>query len=60
MNHRRGHQVVGGFGDGGQDSLRYPRARELYKMLLVGWVVSKFWAEFSTVSTSAWTNKDQG
>jgi hypothetical protein len=28
VNHCRGHWVAGGFGHGGQDSLRYPGARE--------------------------------
>jgi hypothetical protein len=42
VNHCRGHRVTGGFGHGGQDSWRYPRAREMDKMLLDGWVVSLF------------------
>jgi hypothetical protein len=58
VNHCRGHRVAGGFGHGGQDSLWYPGAREPDRLLLAGWVVSRFWAEFSTVSTSAWTNRE--
>jgi hypothetical protein len=42
VNHCRGHQVAGGFGLGGQDSLRYPGARESDRLLLAGWVVSRF------------------
>jgi hypothetical protein len=42
VNHCRGHQVAGGFGHGGQDSFRYPGARELDRLLLAGWVVSRF------------------
>jgi hypothetical protein len=47
VNHCKGHRVAGGFGHGGQDSLRYPRAREPDRLLLAGWVVSRFfWAGF--------------
>jgi hypothetical protein len=60
VNHCRGHRVAGGFGHGSQDSLRYPGARESDRLLLAGWVVSRFWVEFSTVSASAWTNRDRG
>jgi hypothetical protein len=42
VNHCRGHWVAGGFGHGGQNSLRYPGAMEPDRMLLVGWVVSRF------------------
>jgi hypothetical protein len=42
VNHCTLHRVVGGFGHGGQDSLRYPGAREPDRLLLVGWVVSRF------------------
>jgi hypothetical protein len=42
VNHCRGHRVAGGFGHGGQDSLRYPGAREPDRLLLAGWVVSRF------------------
>jgi hypothetical protein len=56
----RGHQVAGSFGLEGQESLRNPGAREPNRLLLAGWVVSRFWAEFSTISASAWTNRDQG
>jgi hypothetical protein len=34
--------LLGGFGHGGQDSLRYPGAREPDRLLLAGWVVSRF------------------
>jgi hypothetical protein len=46
VNHCRGHQVAGRFGLGGQDSFWYPGARELDRLLLDGWVVSRFWAGF--------------
>jgi hypothetical protein len=49
VNHCRGHRVAGGFGHGGQDSLRYPGAREPDRLLLAGWVVSRFWAGFGQV-----------
>jgi hypothetical protein len=39
VNLCRGHGVVGGSWHGGQDSLRYPGAREPDRLLLVGWVV---------------------
>jgi hypothetical protein len=42
----RGHQVVGNFWLGGQESSWNPRAREPDRLLLVGWVVSQFWAGF--------------
>jgi hypothetical protein len=42
VNHCRGHRVAGGFGHGGQDSLWYPGARELDRLLLASWVVSQF------------------
>jgi hypothetical protein len=41
-NHCRGHRVAGGFGHGGQDSFRFPGARELDRLLLAGWEVSQF------------------
>jgi hypothetical protein len=41
-NHCRGHRVAGGFGHGGQDSFRFPGARESYRILLAGWEVSWF------------------
>ena len=55
VNHCRGHRVAWGFGHGGQDSFRYPRARELDRLLLVGWVVSRFGQ--SLVSASGWTRQ---
>jgi hypothetical protein len=42
VNHCRGHRVAGGFGHGGQDSFRYPGAREPDRLLLAGWEVSRF------------------
>jgi hypothetical protein len=42
----RGHQVARSFGLGGQDSFQYPRAREPDRLLLAGWVVSRFWIGF--------------
>jgi hypothetical protein len=55
VNHCRGHQVAGGFGHGGQDSFRYPGAREPDRLLLAGWVVSRFGQ--SLVSASGWTRQ---
>jgi hypothetical protein len=55
VNHRRGHRVAGGFGHGGQDSFRYPGARELDRLLLAGWEVSRFGQ--SWVSASGWARK---
>jgi hypothetical protein len=46
VNHCRGHRVARGFGHEGQDSLRYPGARDLNRLLLAGWVVSRFWVGF--------------
>ena len=40
--HCRGHRVARGFGHRGQDSFRFPGARELDMLLLVGWVDSRF------------------
>jgi hypothetical protein len=34
--HCRGHQVARGFGHGGQDSFRFPGAREMDRLLLAG------------------------
>jgi hypothetical protein len=42
VNHCRGHWVAGGFRHGGQDSLRYLGARKPDRLLLAGWVVSRF------------------
>jgi hypothetical protein len=42
----RGHHVARIFGLGGQESLRNPGARELDRLLLASWVVSRFWAGF--------------
>jgi hypothetical protein len=55
VNHCRGQRVAGGFGHGGQDSFRYPGAREPDRLLLAGWVVSRFGQ--SLVSASRWTWK---
>jgi hypothetical protein len=40
--HCRGHRVARGFGHGGQDSFRFPGAREPDRLLLAGWVDSRF------------------
>jgi hypothetical protein len=40
------HQVAGSFGLGGQESSQNPGAREPDRLLLAGWVVSRFWAGF--------------
>jgi hypothetical protein len=55
VNHCRGHRVAGGFGHGGQDSFRYPGAREPDRLLLAGWVVSRFGQ--SLVSALGWTRQ---
>ena len=34
--HCRGHRVARGFGHGGQDSFRFPGAREMDRLLLAG------------------------
>jgi hypothetical protein len=46
VNCCRGHQVAGSFGLGGQESSWNPGAREPDRLLLAGWVVSRFWAGF--------------
>ena len=46
VNCCRGHQVARSFGLRGQESSQNPRARELNRLLLAGWVVSQFWAGF--------------
>jgi hypothetical protein len=53
VNHCRGHRVAGGFGHGGQDSLRYPGARESDRLLLAGWVVSRFGQVWSSINKAA-------
>jgi hypothetical protein len=58
VNHCRGHQVAGGFGHGGQDSLRYPGAREPDRLLLAGWVVSRFGQ--GLVKAAGWTKQQRG
>jgi hypothetical protein len=55
VNHCRGHRVAGGFGHGGQDSFRFPGAREPDRLLLAGWEVSRFGQ--SWVSASGWARK---
>jgi hypothetical protein len=55
VNHRRGHRVAGGFGHGGQDSFRFPGAREPDRLLLAGWEVSRFGQ--SWVSASGWARQ---
>jgi hypothetical protein len=47
VNHCRGHRVAGGFGHGGQDSFRFPGAREPDRLLLAGWEVSRFGQSWS-------------
>jgi hypothetical protein len=42
----QGHQVARSFGLVGQESSQNPGAREMDKMLLASWVVSRFWAGF--------------
>jgi hypothetical protein len=55
VNHCRGHRVAGGFGLGGQDSFRYPGAREPDRLLLAGR------EENSVLGTvSAWTQFQLG
>jgi hypothetical protein len=51
----QGHRVAGGFGHGGQDSFRYPGAREPDRLLLAGWEVSRFGQ--GLVSASGWARK---
>jgi hypothetical protein len=46
VNCCRGHQVAGSFGLGGQESSQNPGAREPDRLLLAGWVVSRFWVGF--------------
>jgi hypothetical protein len=58
VNHCRGHRVAGGFGHGGQDSLRYPGARELDRLLLAGWVVSRFGQ--GLVKAIGWAKQQKG
>jgi hypothetical protein len=58
VNHCRGHRVVGGFGHWGQDSLRYPGAREPDRLLLASWVVSRFGQ--GLVSATGWAKKQGG
>jgi hypothetical protein len=60
VNYCRGHRVAGGFGHEGQDSLRYPGAREPYRLLLDGWVVSQFWAGFGQASSRDWIEQQGG
>jgi hypothetical protein len=40
--HCRGHRVARGFGYGGQDSFWFPGARDPDRLLLDGWVDSRF------------------
>jgi hypothetical protein len=51
----QGHRVARGFGHRGQDSFRYPGAREPDRMLLAGWEVS--WFGQGLVSASGWVRK---
>jgi hypothetical protein len=43
----QGAPVAGGFGHGGQDSFRFPGAREPDRLLLAGWEVSRFGQSWS-------------
>ena len=54
VNHCRGHRVAGIFGLGGQYSFRYPRAREMDRLLLAGREENSV---LGTVSAWAWTNR---
>ena len=56
--HCRGHRVARGFGHGGQDSFRFPGAREPDRLLLAGWEVSRFGQ--SWLVHQATTRKQQG
>jgi hypothetical protein len=58
VNCGRGHQVAGSFGLGGQDSLRYPGAREPDRLLLAGWVVSRFGQ--GLVKAAGWAKQQRG
>jgi hypothetical protein len=58
VNCGRGHQVAGSFGLGGQDSLRYPGAREPDRLLLAGWVVSRFGQ--GLVKATGWAKQQRG
>jgi len=42
----KGHPVAGSFGLGGQKSSRNPEAGDPDRILLDGWVVSRFWVGF--------------
>jgi hypothetical protein len=59
VNHRRGHRVAGGFGHGGQDSLWYPGARELDRLLLAGWVVSRFLGRVWSVHQAGQSSRER-
>jgi hypothetical protein len=54
VNHCRGHQVAGSFGLGGQDSLWYPGAREMDRLLLAGREENSV---LGTILAWAWTNR---
>jgi hypothetical protein len=59
VNHCRGHRVAGGFGHGGQDSLRYPGAREPDRLLLAGWVVSRFLGRVWSVHQAGQSSRER-
>jgi hypothetical protein len=52
----RGHRVARGFGHGGQDSFRFPGARE-DRLLLAGWEDSRFGQSWSVASS--WARQQQ-
>jgi hypothetical protein len=60
VNCCRGHQVAGSFGLGGQESSRNPGAREPDRLLLAGWVVSRFWAGFGQSISRDWAKQQRG
>jgi hypothetical protein len=52
-----GTGFAGGFGHGGQDSFRFPGAREPDRLLLAGWEVSRFGQSWSVASS--WARQQQ-
>jgi hypothetical protein len=58
--HCRGHRVARGFGHGGQDSFRFPGAREPDRLLLAGWEDSRFGQCWSVHQARQDNSKAQG
>jgi hypothetical protein len=58
--HCRGHRVARGFGHGGQDSFRFPGAREPDRLLLAGWEVSRFGQSWSVHQARQGNSKAAG